>query len=105
MENNVTSPIDLKALTQAYLDAFHARNLDRCLELFTDDPVIDFNKTMYNGRKAVTDWHKDRFEADLKLVKTNSITEEGDTVVVDGAVASKRLAAWRVKAVSGRVTM
>jgi len=35
----------------------------------------------------------------------NSMTVDGDTVTVDGAVASKRLAAWRLKALSGRVTM
>ena len=105
MENNVASQTDLKALTQAYLDAFHARDLERCLEFFTDDAVIDFNQTMYSGRQAITEWHKDRFEADLRLVKMNSMTADGDVVIVDGAVASKRLAAWRVKAVAGRVTM
>jgi len=105
MGNDLTAPTDLKALTQAYLDAFHARDLERCLEFFTDDAVIDFNKTLYSGRQAITEWHKDRFDADLKLVKLNSITADGNTVVVEGAIASKRLAAWRVKAVSGKVTM
>jgi len=105
MGNDLTTPTDLKALTQAYLDAFHARDLERCLEFFTDDAVIDFNKTLYSGRQAITEWHKDRFDADLKLVKLNSITADGNTVVVEGAIASKRLAAWRVKAVSGKVTM
>jgi ketosteroid isomerase-like protein len=105
MEKEIAPQADLKALAQAYLDAFHARDLERCLEFFSDDASIDFNKTMYNGRQAITDWHKDRFAADLKLVKLNSITADGDTVIVDGAIASKRLAAWRVNAVSGRVTM
>jgi hypothetical protein len=105
MENEVAPQPGLKALAQAYLDAFHARDLDRCLEFFTDDASIDFNKTMYTGRQAIGEWHKDRFAADLKMVKMTSMTEAGDTVVVDGAIASKRLAAWRVTAVSGRVTI
>jgi ketosteroid isomerase-like protein len=105
MENNVASQTDLKALAQSYLDAFHAHDLDRCMEFFTDDSSVDFNMTVYKGRQAITDWHKDRFAADLKMVKMNSMTVDGDTVTVDGAVASKRLAAWRVKALSGRVTM
>lgn len=105
MENEVISQTDLKALAQAYLDAFHARDLERCVSFFADDATIDFVKTMYTGRQAIIDWHKDRFAADLKVVKTNSMTAEGDTVIVEAAVASKRLAAWRVKAVSGRVTM
>jgi hypothetical protein len=57
------------------------------------------------GRQGITDWHKDRFAAELKMIKMNSMTVDGDTVVVDGAVSSKRLAAWRLKALSGRVTM
>jgi ketosteroid isomerase-like protein len=105
MEDKVASQTDLKALTQAYLDAFHARDLERCLDFFGPDATIDFNKTAYNGTQAITEWHKDRFAADLKMIKLNSITADGDTVVVEGAIASKRLAAWRVKAVSGRVTM
>lgn len=105
MENQVATDTDLKSLAQAYLDAFHARDMERCLSFFSDDASIDFNKTMYTGKQGLIDWHKDRFEADLKMVKMNSITVNGDTVVVDGAVTSKRLAAWRLKSLSGRVTM
>ena len=64
---------------------------------------MDFNKTVYTGRQGITEWHKDRFAADLKMIKMNSMTVDGDTVTVDGAVSSKRLAAWRLKALSGRV--
>ena len=104
MENQATET-DLKTLAQAYMDAFHARDMDRCLEFFADDATVDFNKTMYNGKQGITDWHKDRFEADLKMIKMSSITVKDDTVTVDGAVTSKRLAAWRLKSLSGRVTM
>jgi hypothetical protein len=79
--------------------------MDRCMEFFTDDSNVDFNMTMYTGRQAITDWHKDRFAADLKMVKKNSVSVDGDTVTIDGAISSKRLSAWRVKALSGRVTI
>lgn len=105
MENQVAPETDLKTLAQSYLDAFHAHDMDRCLDFFADDATVDFNKTMYSGKQGITDWHKDRFDADLKMVKMNSITVKDDTVVVDGAVTSKRLAAWRLKSLSGRVTM
>ena len=105
MDSQVVPQTDLKTLAQAYLDAFHARDLERCLEFYADDATVDFNKTVYSGRQGITEWHKDRFEADLRLIKMNSMTVDGDTVTVDGAVASKRLAAWRLKALSGRVTM
>ena len=73
-ENKAASEADLKALAQAYLDAFDAQDLDRCLGFFSDDATIDFNKTVYNGRQAVADWHKDRFAANLKLVRLNNIS-------------------------------
>ena len=105
MDSQVVPQTDLKTLAQAYLDAFHARDLERCLEFYADDATVDFNKTVYSGRQGIAEWHKDRFAADLRLIKMNSMTVDGDTVTVDGAVASKRLAAWRLKALSGRVTM
>jgi ketosteroid isomerase-like protein len=105
MDSQVVPQTDLKTLAQAYLDAFHARDLERCLEFYADDATVDFNKTLYSGRQGITEWHKDRFAADLRLIKMNSMTVDGDTVTVDGAVASKRLAAWRLKALSGRVIM
>jgi hypothetical protein len=54
---------------------------------------------------ALPSWHADRFAANLKMIEMNSMTVEGDTVIVDGAVSSKPLATWRLKALSGRVTM
>ena len=99
------SQADLKAIAQAYLDAFDAQDLERCLEFFSDNATIDFNMANYSGRQAITDWHKDRFAANLKLVRLNKISVNGDTVVVDAVATSKRLAAWKVKAISGRVTM
>jgi len=102
---STASQADLKALAQAYLDAFDAQDLERCMAFFTDDAVIDFNRTDYRGRQAITDWHKDRFAANLKMIRLNNITVNGDTVVVDAVASSKRLAAWKVKSINGRVTM
>ena len=104
-ENKAASQADLKALAQAYLDAFDAQDLERCLGFFSDDASIDFNKTLYSGPQAVAEWHKDRFAANLKLVRLNNISVNGDTVVVDAVASSKRLAAWKVKSISGRVTI
>jgi ketosteroid isomerase-like protein len=104
-ENKTAAPADLKALAEAYLDAFHKRDLDRCVEFFSDDAAIDFNMTAYKGRQAIIDWHKDRFEADLKMLRLNNISVKGDTVTVDGVATSKRLVAWKAKSIAGRVTM
>ena len=104
-EHKTATEADLKALAEAYLDAFHKRDLERCVDFFSDDATIDFNMTAYNGRQAIVDWHKDRFEADLKMLRLNNITVKGDTVVVDGVATSKRLVAWKAKSIAGRVTM
>jgi ketosteroid isomerase-like protein len=104
-ENKTATEADLKALAEAYLDAFHKRDLDRCVDFFSDDAAIDFNMTAYKGRQAIVDWHKDRFEADLKMLRLNNITVKGDTVTVDGVATSKRLVAWKAKSIAGRVTM
>jgi ketosteroid isomerase-like protein len=104
-ENKTAAPADLKALAEAYLDAFHKRDLDRCVDFFSDDAAIDFNMTAYKGRQAIIDWHKDRFEADLKMLRLNNISVKGDTVTVDGVATSKRLVAWKAKSIAGRVTM
>jgi ketosteroid isomerase-like protein len=103
--NNQAAQTDLKAVTQAYLDAFDAQDLDRCMAFFADDAIVDFQMAKYQGRQAITDWHKDRFAANLKMVRLDSITVKGDTVQVDGVAKSKRLEAWKVKAVTGRITM
>ena len=103
--NKTAAPADLKALAEAYLDAFHKRDLDLCVDFFTEDATIDFNMTAYKGRQAIIDWHKDRFEADLKMLRLNNVTVKDDTVVVDGVATSKRLVAWKAKSIAGRVTM
>ena len=105
MESKVATETDLKALAQAYLEAFDARDIERCMAFFTDESSVDFNTTVYTGRQAIEAWHKDRFDANLKMVNLKSVTVKGDTVQVDGTVSSKRLAAWRIKQLNGRVTM
>ena len=104
-ENKTATQTDLKALAEAYLDAFHKRDLDRCVDFFSDDATIDFNMTAYKGRQAIIDWHKDRFEADLKMLRLNNVAVKGDTVTMDGVATSKRLVAWKAKSIAGRVTM
>jgi len=104
-ENQAATQTDLKALTEAYLDAFHKRELERCVDFFSDDATIDFNMTAYKGRQAIVDWHKDRFEADLKMLRLTNISVKGDTVVVDAVATSKRLVAWKAKSIAGRITM
>ena len=52
-----TVPIDYKGLVKSYLDAFDARDLDKCMEYFTEESAIDFQDTLYKGLEQVRDWH------------------------------------------------
>lgn len=99
------SAVDLEALMKEYLDAFHARDLERCMRFFADDAAIDFQIGVFRGRAAIEEWHKERFAADLKMVRLNSITVKGDTVLVDGIISSTRLASWKIKSLGGRLTV
>ncbi len=96
---------DLAALTRAYLDAFAAGDLERCLGFYADDASIDFQLGVFRGRKGIEAWHRDRFAAKLRLVRLESITVRQNTVVVDAVATSEHLVAWKINRLSGRVTL
>ena len=100
-----TEAQDLRAVADAYLAAFEARDLDRCLSLFADEASIDFQSGLYEGREGVRQWHQDRFDANLRVARLESVTVSGDTIVVDVVVTSDRLAAWKIQGLSGRITL
>ena len=96
---------DLKAVTNSYLEAFDARDLERCLSFFLDAASIDFQLGVFKGREAIENWHRDRFAANLRLTKIEAITVRGATVIIDGVATSDRLAAWKLSSIKGRVTL
>jgi len=104
-EAHANTAENLEALARSYLDAFEARDLERCLGFFLEDAHIDFQSGLYKGRKGIEDWHKDRFSANLRVIRIDGVTVNGDTVVIDAVVSSNRLAAWKVNSLSGRVTI
>jgi hypothetical protein len=96
---------DLKAIALAYLDSFTARDLESCLRYFADDAVLEFHVTTFRDRKGIELWHKDRFAADLRLVRIDEIQVDGDTVRIEGVVTSKRLRMFLIKEMPGMVTI
>lgn len=95
---------DLTKIAEAYLDAFRQRDLDRCMSYFADDASLDFQGTKFHGREAITEWHKDRFAANLCIEEVESVEIDDDTVTVDLVASSDRLAAWKIKRLNGRIT-
>ena len=96
---------DLQLITNAYLDAFAARDLERCLTYFSDYAVLQFHVSTFRDKKGIEQWHKDRFAADLRLVRIDEMETDGDTVRIEGVITSKRLRAWLVNEMEGMVTI
>lgn len=89
-------------VVQEYLDAFSARDLSRCVEMYCEDASLFFPPATYEGKEAVKDWHEARFLADARLVRLDNITVSGDTITVQGSITSKKLKVWRITSITGR---
>jgi ketosteroid isomerase-like protein len=96
---------ELQATIQDYLQAFDERDLSKCVDFFTEDAMIDFASGIYRGKQAIEEWHKDRFGADLRVLRVEGIKPKGSTVTVDLVVTSKVARAWRINSAAGRATV
>jgi len=96
---------DLDSVVQSYLKSFESRDVPGCVGFFAHDGVIQFQMGTFRGKESIEQWHTDRFEADAKIENVESMRVNGDTVIVDAAVSSKQLAAWRIRSISGRLTV
>jgi ketosteroid isomerase-like protein len=94
-----------RVAVESYLEAFASRDLLRCLEFFVEDATLVFVSGTYKGRAAIEQWHTDRFAADLKILRIDGVTTEGDTVTVDLHVTSNRLRFFKIANLDGRATM
>ncbi len=97
--------LEMKSMIQDYLDAFHQRDLARCLNFYDENAKINFATGVYEGRPAIEGWHKDRFEANLQVLQLEKIAVRGETVVVDATVTSKRLQKWRINSLAGKASV
>ncbi len=96
---------DLHATVTAYLEAFEARDLARCLDFFTEDATVVFLLSRHQGRPAIEKWHKDRFAADLRVLRIHDISVREDTVVVDAVVTSQKLRMWKMPNARGKMVL
>lgn len=94
---------EMEQAIREYLAAFEARDIPKCVNFFADDAVINFQDTEYEGLEAIEVWHRERFQANLRLNKVDSIKVKDDEVTVDGVASSDRLAAWKIKSLNGRI--
>ncbi len=96
---------NLQVTVKAYLQAFDQKDLSQCLDFFAEDATIDFASGIYQGKQAIEKWHKERFAANLRVVRVDGIRVQGDTVIVEAVVTSNRLKAWRIGRLTGTVTV
>jgi hypothetical protein len=90
-------------LIDGYLSAFESADTDRCMEYFDPEASIDWMMGTYVGESNIRAWHQDRFEAGLKIVRVDAVDVQGDVVTLEVTVTSKRLSAWRLPPLAGRV--
>ncbi|GAB4558283.1 MAG: hypothetical protein Kow0047_03260 [Anaerolineae bacterium] len=95
---------DLVAVLNSYLEAIEARDLDRCMSFYTDDAVVHFGMGVYRGAKSITDWHRERFDADLHVLEMDRVEAGQDQVTCELVVTSRRLKAWRINTLRGKGT-
>ena len=102
---DASSPAALQALVEEYLRALSTRQLEKCLSLFRDDAIIEFQAGVFKGPKAIEEWHRDRFAAEFEVLEVERVTVEGNTVTVEAAIASARLRTWRINRLRGEATI
>lgn len=105
METQTMTPEQVRTFVEAYLQAFNARDLARCLDFYTEDATLTVLNGVYRGHAAIAGWLEQRFAADAQLVRIDAVRVNGDTVIADGAVTSRRLKAMRVGNLTGRATI
>jgi ketosteroid isomerase-like protein len=97
-------PVNLEAIITAYLEAVDQRDLARCVAFYAADATISFMSNTFEGQAAIESWHVDRFNADMRLVRIHKIRAKGDSVTVEGSVASKPIKVWKLDSLRGKVT-
>jgi len=97
--------IDPRTVVEAYLQAFEARDLPRCLDFYDEDATLTFGPGgVFRGQKSIEQWHKDRFAADFRLLSLEEIEVNGDTVTIRGVATSRKLKAFKINTLGGKGT-
>ena len=90
---------------EEFVDAFEARDLDRCLCFFTDDACVHFLGDDHAGKEALRSWLQERFDANLRIVKLRGIDVDGNRAILRGELDSDRIRAWPASSISGIMTI
>lgn len=103
-EQAVQEAASPRALIEAYLEMVKAYDLAKCMEFYADDSELHYMGGTFKGKEAISGWHQERFEAEFQFLKVNKITANGDKVIVDAMVTSKKIRAWKIGKLAGKAT-
>ena len=87
---------DAPDIVKEYLEAFEARDLERCMALYDEGATLEFGPGTYQGREQLEEWHEARFAAELKILHIDDVKVEGNTITVQAIITSKRLKLWHL---------
>ncbi len=106
IEQKSATPTDEspEAVVRGYLQAFSDRDIARSVDYYADDATVSFMTGVFKGRKAIEEWHKERFAANLQITKLGQIKASGQTVTVDATITSDRLKQWKITTIAGKAT-
>jgi len=95
-----------RAIVEAYLEAFDARDLSRCVEFYGEDGLLIFGPPAFGlgrfrGKEAIEQWHRDRFSGGMRITEIEEIEADGDTVTIYAVATSPALRAVRIEELRG----
>ena len=96
---------ELEELARAYLDAFEKRDFEACIDLYMPDSVIHFGPGSYAGMKNIEEWHRERFDADLRLTSLDETRLEGNTVSARVIAVSDKIKAWGLDSIQATLSL
>ena len=96
---------ELEELARAYLDAFEKRDFEACIDLYMPESVIHFGPGTYAGMKNIEEWHRERFDADLRLTGLDETKLEGKTVSARVVAVSEKIKAWGLDSIQATLTL
>ena len=83
-------------LVKDYFNAFEARDLSKCIHFFQEDAILHFATGKFPGKKAIEQWHNDRFKGGMKIVEIEEVEVQDNTVIVHAVVTSPKLKLVRI---------
>ncbi len=96
---------ELEEIARAYLDAFEKRDFKACIDLYMPDSVIHFGPGTYAGMKNIEEWHRERFDADLRLTSLDATRVEGSTVSARVVAVSDKIKAWGLDSIQAILSL